>query len=55
MNGLKAGNPVRIVAPVIATRNTAHRAAKVQRGEAGGTGPDGPRTREKCVSDDQHA
>ncbi|MBC8723167.1 hypothetical protein F6X37_16715 [Paraburkholderia sp. 31.1] len=55
MNGLKAGNSVRVVAQEIATRNTAHSAAKVQRGETDGTGPDGLRTTENCVSGDRHA
>ncbi|WP_187632321.1 hypothetical protein [Paraburkholderia podalyriae] len=55
MNGLKAGSSARIMARRIATRNTAHNAANVQRGESLGMGSLGPRPEEKCISDDRHA
>jgi hypothetical protein len=55
MNGLKAGNPVRIAMTTAATRNTAQSGAAEKCGETAGTNPDGPRTAKKCVSNDQHA
>ncbi|MFT4063430.1 hypothetical protein [Paraburkholderia sp.] len=55
MNGLKAGNPVRIATAETATRDAKRGAATEKRGETGGTDPGGPRTASKRVSDDQHS